>query len=247
MAVLLLLLVGCATAQGQVPTCSLTLIGQGKTSEFSEASILCSGGTITAAAQPWLRRLIKNAAGVVWGAHGCGDPDAARTCLLTLCGNSRAHFKDVRVVNTPWSNRTLCFVGNSTAVFKAARFANNHGRLVAMNTSRVTFANSTFSGNTGFALSAAGTSTMFVQGCTFEHNQLALGLGGGTVRVINNATASISFTTFRNNTACDECAGGALAVGEQAAGKMLTCGAVEHMRYCALISGMLSTVRDCNS
>lgn len=227
-------------------TCSLSLIGKPGRPGLSTASLSCTGGSITMAASPVLRASLKDTPGVVWvDADACGP--LAGLCLLTMCGNSRAHFPQVTVANVSLGKTNfLCFVGTSTALLMSATFTHNAGHVLLATDGNVNLFlfNSTFSGNNGISVFIAGNSTMAVTRCMFNDNIATQeGASGGALRVADGSRGVVSLTTFRNNSVvCDACGGGAMAVLGQATGEVQSICAEEALLNLTYVSDYADAV-----
>lgn len=203
------------------PACHMNIQGTGGRS-VSQASLECTGGTITAAAHTaLLGPYLGGFRGVVWDDKGCGATD----CLLTLCGNTTASFLNSVVANVN-SLETLqgiiCIVGNSNVSFEGSLFAYNsaiNGTLHVRNNAKVSLVRSVVTGNaatgvtliangtvqyrerkgTGAGIYLTGTAQLEMSSCTVSNNTASH--SGGGLWAEDSAAISVSNTTFDNNKA----------------------------------------------
>jgi len=190
--------------------CQLSLEGKGSKTGFKSAQLSCTGGTITAAANPVLGPFTHTFSGVQWSQKGaCGKKQKA--CVLTVCRNSSVVFLSARVakVNTSTSGTVgglMCFGDDSSLTFVDARFDGNDARPLTGYGDGVTLhiRSSKFINNRaswkeadGGALLLQGGSAL-VESSTFSGNT-ASRRGGGIV-LQGNSSARFVSTVLQNNT-----------------------------------------------
>jgi hypothetical protein len=119
------IVVGQSPGPAPVVTCSVELKGNGAAGP-KKASILCSGGSIKAAADDpaVLRTLQSNSKGVAWQSNNCGME--AGSCMLVICGVSGTSTEPVQVKLTVnevidkteerWA--AVCIAGDTKAVLQ---------------------------------------------------------------------------------------------------------------------------------
>jgi len=216
----------CCAAQQPTIACQLTIQGGLEPSGISRANLACTGGAITAAAEPLLLPHVRNAVGVKWSSNGCGlDPGG---CLLAICGSSQAHFVNAVIVGVHGLDleSLLCIVGNSSLLLSNATLQGNTGTVVRVANASIELINSTVADNMCVreahtaGIHAAGTAMVSIQGSRFVNNSHIS--NGGAITAMQNATVNISTTAFhRNRVTCGNCGGGAVCAHDNARG-MLT-------------------------
>jgi hypothetical protein len=205
---LLLLQLGLASA---AVSCSLKLEGYGNLQGLKSAHFSCTGGSITAAAQPiLLGRFSPRFSGVTWSkSGGCGR--AERVCLLTICNSRNATFPGAVIINVNVSSvigALLCVVDSSTLVFDNARFHGNTGSILVGDHTNVHLhiKNSRFTNNTTVqdvegAAFLLNNGTGLVQSSTFAGNRALT--RGGAIGLRNSARLTVVSSVFQDNTGHD--------------------------------------------
>lgn len=129
------IVVGQSPGLAPVVTCSVELKGNG-TAGPKKASILCSGGSMKAAADDpaVLRTLQSSSKGVAWQSDNCGME--AGSCMLVICGVNSTSTPPVHikltvqgVVDTTeqrWA--AVCIAGDTNAVLKVGVRSVNHSK-----------------------------------------------------------------------------------------------------------------------
>lgn len=204
--------------------CQLTIEGYGDRQGVSQARLGCTGGNISAAADPMLMQHVKGAPGVQWN-KDC-KPEQY-WCLLHVCGGSHAQFVDVTVtglvLNTTMT--TLCLYNSSSIALKGALFSGNQASLINVwHTAALTMVNSTVQqihldrGRSVLGIAASGDSSVSVQGCKFINNTHT----GGVLSAWGSARMSVIATTVSNNrNPCQTCDGGSTVyAAEKASGEV---------------------------
>jgi hypothetical protein len=181
-----------ATTTGRA-VCNLSLEGYGNRRGLKSAQLSCTGGNITAAADPLLLQSLgtrSNPSGVVWSRKpgACEDGDENLKCLFSICGGD-AMFVNPRVTNVTASPATggtaICILGGS-----------------------VTLHNGTFvhgSGMRPVRIGAPGRTPLgYISNCYFADNKLTstqVQQCGGALHVLNRAQASIWSSRLAGNAA----------------------------------------------
>lgn len=212
----------CAAQQSTI-ACQLTIQGGLEPSGISRADLACTGGTITAAADPLLLPHVRDAVGVKWSGNGCGLKPGG--CLLAICGSSRAHLINSVVVGVQalGFESLLCIVGNSSLLLSNATLQGNTVSVVGVADSSLELINSTVADNACVheaftaGIHAAGTAMVSIQGSRFVNNSHIN--NGGAITARQNATVNIYTTAFhRNRVTCGTCGGGAVCAHDNARG-----------------------------
>eukprot|EP00877_Chromochloris_zofingiensis_P008205 jgi/Chrzof1/3638/Cz13g03110.t1 len=147
-----LVLAACAWTTAARPVCRMNIQGTGSRA-VSNASLVCTGGTITAVAdKSLLGPFTSGFRGVEWDQGRCGGSN----CLLTICGNTTAKFVQSSMKNlnaTDTLTGIACVIDNSVVSFEQSIFASNmaeNGTLHVRDTTRVALLNTNVIGNLAF-------------------------------------------------------------------------------------------------
>ena len=180
--------------------CRLHLEGFGDRPGLSKAQLGCTGGSINAAAQPQLLKLLGSAAqGVVLSNdRKCQQWLEGSACVFVVCGGTAATFVNPTVTGikaaTKEGSSAVCISGGS----------------------RVSLVNGTFSRGLDMRpvqVTGNGT-TVLIRQSRFNGNNVApSGMFGGALVVTDTAKVTIHSSSFLANKAFD---GGAVAAGERA-------------------------------
>jgi hypothetical protein len=210
--------------------CQLSVKGSGDRLGIAQANLSCQGGTITAAAHPLLLPHVQRATGVQWS----NGSTCQTMCMLSVCGSPRqVHFEPVVVTNLhatsgTWLGGVLCFLKTVTAVVSRADFSYNQAGFLGVSDAQVTLLNSTSrhniaTGTSHFAaVGAVRAARVAITGCTLVNNRQNV-TGGSVVSAFDNATLSITNSTFSQNVAlCTtevRCGGGGIRIQGSAKGE----------------------------
>eukprot|EP00877_Chromochloris_zofingiensis_P008202 jgi/Chrzof1/3635/Cz13g03080.t1 len=208
-------LVLAAWTAAATPVCQMNIQGTGGRAVRS-ASLVCEGGTITAAAdKSLLAAFVSGFQGVVWDKGGCGRSK----CLLTICGNTTAKFDRSSIKNLNASESLvgiLCVIDDSVVSFEQSMFASNtavNGTLHIRDRARVAFLNSEVVRNIGFGSNTHSFTKEIINGCIINTTQTqewnGKGAGAG-IHAGGFAQVTLSGTHMSSNKASSN--GGALWV-----------------------------------
>lgn len=180
--------------QGAV--CKLHLEGFGDRPGLKQAQLLCTGGTITAAAGPGLLKALGSGTkGVVLSQSGdCDEGVKVYGCMLAVCRGSVATFASPVVTGikgvTVQGGSALCITGGSSVALVNGTFANGSD----MRPVRIL---------------EEGT-TVLIKQCRFQSNTVVPSKRyGGAVMVMGTARVNILSSSFIDNSADS---GGAIMV-----------------------------------
>jgi hypothetical protein len=211
-------------------SCRLTIFGNNSSSreEISAAQLSCTGPSLSAAADPWLFKHIRDTPGVAWRTDGCGAPPAS--CLLSICGNSSSVMLDapiIRGIQLNTINHTLCILQGSSIVMANSVFEGNAAAMVLVEDASLHMINATVRDNSctlldqaGPGVTAQGNSTLSINGSRFVSNNHAQ-RDGPAIHISGGTKATVMSTSFRNNSAtCTQCSAGAVKVLDSATGEL---------------------------
>ena len=179
--------------------CKLRLEGFGTKPGIKSAHLSCTGGSITAAAQPDLLKALGQTKGVVWD-NECADVQA-HGCMLVLCGGTatfnRPTITDMNGAGTG-SETAVCVIGNSKLTLVDGNFARgSQMRPLVFNGDEVVvrFVNSSFTGNSILAGNLDGAALKLVWGakasihsCNFIGNKAD---NGGAISAMDTTQVDI--------------------------------------------------------
>jgi hypothetical protein len=175
--------------------CRLRLEGHGNRPGLKSAQLSCTGGYITAAANPQLLQALgadKNPKGVRWAQrlNACKKDDEELGCFFSICDGA-ATFLNPVVTNMRSSDgaNAVCISGGTATLVNGTFLQNSEVRPIRI---------------------AGKNTTANISNCRFIANSLKRGeRPGGAIFVSEGARATIHSSTFVNNSAD---AGGAIVV-----------------------------------